>query len=99
VADPEIQRGRVRQHTARWRSGRRGGERGVLRRQIQETQDRELFSHPVLLRGPSIAIASLAGNFHAHCREDRMTLRELATGLRFPEGPVAMDDGSVIVVE
>lgn len=28
-----------------------------------------------------------------------MTLRELATGLRFPEGPVAMDDGSVIVVE
>jgi gluconolactonase len=28
-----------------------------------------------------------------------MSLRELATGLRFPEGPVAMDDGSVIVVE
>ena len=28
-----------------------------------------------------------------------MTLRELATGLKFPEGPVAMDDGSVIVVE
>jgi gluconolactonase len=28
-----------------------------------------------------------------------MTLREVATGLKFPEGPVAMDDGSVIVVE
>ena len=28
-----------------------------------------------------------------------MALRELATGLRFPEGPVAMDDGSVLVVE
>src|SRR5436190_11845344 len=26
-------------------------------------------------------------------------LREVATGLRFPEGPVAMDDGSVILVE
>jgi gluconolactonase len=28
-----------------------------------------------------------------------MNIRELATGLRFPEGPVAMDDGSVLVVE
>ena len=28
-----------------------------------------------------------------------MQFREVATGLRFPEGPVAMDDGSVIVVE
>lgn len=28
-----------------------------------------------------------------------MEFRELATGLRFPEGPVAMDDGSVILVE
>ena len=28
-----------------------------------------------------------------------MALRELATGLGFPEGPVAMDDGSVLVVE
>ncbi|HJW39638.1 MAG TPA: SMP-30/gluconolactonase/LRE family protein [Rhizomicrobium sp.] len=28
-----------------------------------------------------------------------MEFKELATGLRFPEGPVAMDDGSVIVVE
>jgi len=28
-----------------------------------------------------------------------MEFRELATGLKFPEGPVAMDDGSVIVVE
>src|ERR1700742_4630901 len=28
-----------------------------------------------------------------------MQIREIATGLRFPEGPVAMDDGSVIVVE
>jgi gluconolactonase len=28
-----------------------------------------------------------------------MTFREIATGLRFPEGPVAMEDGSVIVVE
>jgi len=28
-----------------------------------------------------------------------MALRGLATGLRFPEGPVAMDDGSVLVVE
>lgn len=26
-------------------------------------------------------------------------LQEIATGLRFPEGPIAMDDGSVIVVE
>jgi gluconolactonase len=26
-------------------------------------------------------------------------LREVATGLRFPEGPVAMDDGSVVLVE
>jgi gluconolactonase len=26
-------------------------------------------------------------------------LREITTGLRFPEGPVAMDDGSVILVE
>jgi gluconolactonase len=28
-----------------------------------------------------------------------MQMREMTTGLRFPEGPVAMDDGSVIVVE
>jgi hypothetical protein len=28
-----------------------------------------------------------------------MQIKELATGLKFPEGPVAMDDGSVIVVE
>lgn len=28
-----------------------------------------------------------------------MSMKEFATGLRFPEGPVAMDDGSVIVVE
>jgi gluconolactonase len=28
-----------------------------------------------------------------------MEFRELAVGLRFPEGPVAMDDGSVILVE
>src|ERR1051326_2508079 len=28
-----------------------------------------------------------------------MQFREMATGLRFPEGPVAMEDGSVIVVE
>ena len=28
-----------------------------------------------------------------------MHIREIATGLQFPEGPVAMDDGSVIVVE
>jgi len=28
-----------------------------------------------------------------------MDIREIAAGLRFPEGPVAMEDGSVIVVE
>jgi gluconolactonase len=28
-----------------------------------------------------------------------MTIREIASGLKFPEGPIAMDDGSVIVVE
>ncbi len=28
-----------------------------------------------------------------------MKIRELATGLLFPEGPVAMDDGSVVLVE
>ncbi|MDE2464838.1 MAG: SMP-30/gluconolactonase/LRE family protein, partial [Alphaproteobacteria bacterium] len=28
-----------------------------------------------------------------------MSIREVASGLKFPEGPVAMDDGSVIVVE
>jgi gluconolactonase len=28
-----------------------------------------------------------------------MTLRTLATGLRFPEGPIAMPDGSVVLVE
>jgi len=28
-----------------------------------------------------------------------MSLRELATGLAFPEGPVAMDDGSVVICE
>ena len=28
-----------------------------------------------------------------------MSMKELATGLKFPEGPVAMDDGSVILVE
>lgn len=28
-----------------------------------------------------------------------MEFRELASGLRFPEGPVAMDDGSVIIAE
>jgi gluconolactonase len=28
-----------------------------------------------------------------------MALREIATGLRFPEGPVAMPDGSVVLVE
>ncbi len=28
-----------------------------------------------------------------------MKIREIATGLQFPEGPVALDDGSVLVVE
>jgi gluconolactonase len=28
-----------------------------------------------------------------------MDIREVASGLKFPEGPVAMDDGSIIVVE
>ena len=28
-----------------------------------------------------------------------MEFREFASGLKFPEGPVAMDDGSVILVE
>lgn len=28
-----------------------------------------------------------------------MTVTELASGLRFPEGPVAMADGSVLLVE
>jgi gluconolactonase len=28
-----------------------------------------------------------------------MTIREIATGLRFPEGPIAMPDGSVLLVE
>lgn len=28
-----------------------------------------------------------------------MSMKEIATGLKFPEGPVAMDDGSVILVE
>ncbi|MEO6270069.1 MAG: SMP-30/gluconolactonase/LRE family protein, partial [Lautropia sp.] len=28
-----------------------------------------------------------------------MRIRELASGLLFPEGPIAMDDGSVILVE
>jgi len=28
-----------------------------------------------------------------------MEIKELTTGLKFPEGPVAMDDGSIIVVE
>jgi gluconolactonase len=28
-----------------------------------------------------------------------MEIREIATGLKFPEGPVAMDDGSVVLVE
>jgi gluconolactonase len=28
-----------------------------------------------------------------------MHIRELATGLQFPEGPIAMDDGSVLLVE
>jgi gluconolactonase len=28
-----------------------------------------------------------------------MEIREIASGLTFPEGPVAMDDGSVILVE
>ena len=26
-------------------------------------------------------------------------IREITSGLQFPEGPVAMDDGSVLVVE
>src|SRR5262249_54961091 len=30
---------------------------------------------------------------------DDSTLRTVTTGLRFPEGPVALDDGSVLVVE
>ena len=28
-----------------------------------------------------------------------MRIREIASGLEFPEGPVAMDDGSVLLVE
>ncbi len=27
-----------------------------------------------------------------------MRIREIASGLQFPEGPVAMDDGSVLLV-
>ena len=28
-----------------------------------------------------------------------MKIREIASGLQFPEGPVALDDGSVLLVE
>ncbi len=28
-----------------------------------------------------------------------MKIREIASGLRFPEGPVWMDDGSILLVE
>jgi sugar lactone lactonase YvrE len=28
-----------------------------------------------------------------------MKIREIASGLQFPEGPIAMDDGSVLLVE
>ena len=28
-----------------------------------------------------------------------MRIREIASGLEFPEGPIAMDDGSVVLVE
>ena len=28
-----------------------------------------------------------------------MSMREIASGLRFPEGPIAMPDGSVVLVE
>ena len=28
-----------------------------------------------------------------------MKIREMATGLQFPEGPIAMGDGSVLLVE
>ena len=28
-----------------------------------------------------------------------MKIREIAAGLQFPEGPVALDDGSVLLVE
>src|SRR5207249_11426688 len=38
--------------------------------------------------GGAMNVTSVAPRFH-----------ELATGLRFPEGPVAMPDGSVILVE
>jgi len=29
----------------------------------------------------------------------KMKIREIASGLRFPEGPVAMEDGSIVIVE
>jgi gluconolactonase len=32
-------------------------------------------------------------------KEKRMKIREIASGLQFPEGPIAMDDGSVVLVE
>ena len=28
-----------------------------------------------------------------------MDIQEVANGLKFPEGPVAMDDGSIVLVE
>jgi gluconolactonase len=38
-------------------------------------------------------------NFEIQNKSRRTPLREVTTGLRFPEGPVAMPDGSVLVVE
>src|SRR4029077_2950433 len=43
--------------------------------------------------------ASLSPEKTKLVRETSMEFKEIATGLKFPEGPVAMDDGSVIIVE
>jgi gluconolactonase len=36
---------------------------------------------------------------HPRQGELLMKIREIATGLQFPEGPIAMDDGSIVLVE
>jgi gluconolactonase len=48
------------------------------------------------MRRTGAAGATIAAAF---ARRTTMKIREIASGLQFPEGPVAMDDGSVLLVE
>src|SRR5262249_10573141 len=90
-----------RQGSRRRRNSRRAGRRDQRDPRRPRPARRNAYRHAGHIRA---RVASHQGRARASGRSLAMTtltpeFRQIASGLRFPEGPVAMPDGSVILVE